>query len=51
MTADAGEDVEKKEYSSIVVWIAIWYNYSGHHCDTSSENSTTYWTQYYRNIQ
>ena len=29
MTADAGEDVEKEEHSSIVGGIASWYNHSG----------------------
>jgi len=28
MIADAGEDVEKEEHSSIVVGIANWYNLS-----------------------
>jgi hypothetical protein len=28
VTADAGEDVEKEEYSSIAGWIASWYNHS-----------------------
>jgi hypothetical protein len=29
VTADAGKDVEKEEYFSIVVGIASWYNHSG----------------------
>jgi hypothetical protein len=29
VTADAGEDMEKAEHSSIVSEIAIWYNDSG----------------------
>ena len=29
MTADAGEDVEKEEHSSIAGRIASWYNHSG----------------------
>jgi hypothetical protein len=29
MTADAGEDVEKEEHSSIVGSTASWYNHSG----------------------
>jgi hypothetical protein len=29
MTADAGEDVEKEEHSSIAGGIASWYNHSG----------------------
>jgi len=29
MTADAGEDAEKEEHSSIVGGIADWYNHSG----------------------
>jgi hypothetical protein len=29
VTADAGEDVEKEEHSSIVGVIANWYNHSG----------------------
>jgi hypothetical protein len=36
VTADAGEDVEKEELSSIVGGIASWYNQSGR----SSENWT-----------
>jgi len=29
VTADAGDDVKKEEYSSIVGGIANWYNHSG----------------------
>jgi hypothetical protein len=36
--ADAGEDVEKKEYSSIAGKIASWYNHSGNQFFSSSEN-------------
>jgi hypothetical protein len=38
LTADAGEDVEKKEHSSIAGGIASWYNYSGKQSSGSSEN-------------
>ena len=47
LTADAGEDVEKEEHSSIVGGIANYYNHSGNQSGGSSEN----WTQYYRRIQ
>jgi hypothetical protein len=40
VTADAGEDVEKEEHSSIVGGIASWYNHSGNHSGSSSENWT-----------
>jgi hypothetical protein len=40
VTADAGEDVEKEEHSSIVGGIASWYNYSGNKFGSSSENWT-----------
>jgi hypothetical protein len=40
MTADAGEDVEKEEYSSIVGGIASFYNHSGNQSGSSSENWT-----------
>jgi hypothetical protein len=40
VTADAGEDVEKKEHSSIVGGIASWYKHSGNPCGDSSENWT-----------
>jgi hypothetical protein len=46
VTADAGEDVEKEEHSSIVGGIASLYNHSGNQSGGSSEN----WTQYYRKI-
>ena len=38
VTADAGEDVEKEEQSSIVGGIASWYNHSGNQSGDSSEN-------------
>jgi hypothetical protein len=38
VTADAVEDVEKKEHSSIADRIASWYNHSGKQSDSSSEN-------------
>jgi hypothetical protein len=38
MTTDIGEDVEKKEHSSIVGRIANWYNHSGNQSGGSSEN-------------
>ena len=37
MTADAGEDVEKEEQSSIVGGIARWDNHSGNQSGCSSE--------------
>jgi hypothetical protein len=37
VTANAGEDVEKEEYSSIAVRIANWYNHSGNQSRGSSE--------------
>jgi hypothetical protein len=40
VTADAGEDVEKEEYSSIVGGIASLYNHSGNQYSSSSENWT-----------
>jgi hypothetical protein len=40
VTADAGEDVEKEEYSSIGSEIASLYNYSGIQSGGSSENRT-----------
>jgi hypothetical protein len=46
VTADASEDVEKEEHSSIVGGIASLYNHSGNQSGSSSEN----WTQYYRRI-
>jgi hypothetical protein len=39
VTADAGEDAEKEEHSSIVGGIAM-YNYSGNQSGDSSENLT-----------
>jgi hypothetical protein len=47
VTADAGKDVEKKENSSIAGGIASWYDHSGAHFDSSSEN----WTYYYLRTQ
>jgi hypothetical protein len=38
VTADANEDVEKERQSSIVIWIASWYNHSGNQSGSSSEN-------------
>jgi len=40
VTADAGEDAEKEEHSSIVGGIADWYNHSGNQSGGSSENWT-----------
>jgi hypothetical protein len=40
VTADAGEDVEKEEHSSIVGGIASLYNHSGNQSGGSSENWT-----------
>jgi hypothetical protein len=40
VTADAGEDVDKEELSSIAGGIANWYSYSGNHFGGSSENWT-----------
>jgi hypothetical protein len=42
VTADAGEDVEKKEHSSIAGGIASWYNYSRNQSGSSSENYRTF---------
>jgi hypothetical protein len=38
VTIHAGEDVEKKEHSSIAGGIAEWYNHSGNKSGGSSEN-------------
>jgi hypothetical protein len=38
VTEDAGEDVEKEEYSSIAGGIASWYNQCGNQSDDFSEN-------------
>jgi hypothetical protein len=38
VTADAGEDVEKEEHSSIAGGIASLYNHSGNRSEGSSEN-------------
>jgi hypothetical protein len=40
VTADAGEDMEKGEHSSIVGGIASLYNHSGNQSGGSSENWT-----------
>jgi hypothetical protein len=37
VTADTGEDVEKKKHSSIAGVIANWYDYSGNQSGSSSE--------------
>jgi len=47
VTADAGEDVEKEEHSSIVGGITDWYNHSGNQSGGSSEN----WTLNYLRTQ
>jgi hypothetical protein len=38
LTADAVEDVEKEEYSSISGGTESWYNHSGNQLGGSSEN-------------
>ena len=38
VTADAGENVEKVEHSSIAGGTASWYNHSENHSGDSSEN-------------
>jgi hypothetical protein len=38
VTADAGEDVEKEEHSSMTGGIANWQNHSGNQPGSSSEN-------------
>jgi hypothetical protein len=43
VTADADEDVEKEEHSSIVRRIENWYKHSGKESGSSSEN----WILYY----
>ncbi|CXH21206.1 Plasmodium variant antigen protein Cir/Yir/Bir, putative [Plasmodium berghei] len=40
VTADAGEDVEKEERSSIAGGIASWYNHSGSQFGSTSEKWT-----------
>jgi hypothetical protein len=40
VTADAGEDVDKEEHSSIAGGIASLYNHSGSQSGSSSENWT-----------
>jgi hypothetical protein len=47
VTADAGEDVEKEEHSSIVDGNANWNNPSGNQFGGYSEN----WTYYYLRVQ
>jgi len=47
VTADAGENVEKEEHSSIVGGITDWYNHSGNQSGGSSEN----WTLNYLRTQ
>jgi hypothetical protein len=38
VTADAAEDVEKEEHSSIAVGMANWYNHTGNKSGSSSES-------------
>ena len=38
VTADASKDVEKEEHSSTAGGIASWYNHSGTHSGSFSEN-------------
>jgi hypothetical protein len=40
VTADAGEDVEKEEHSSIAGGIASWYNHFANQFGVSTENCT-----------
>jgi hypothetical protein len=40
VTANAGKDVKKEEYSSIAGEITSWYNNSGNQFGGSSENWT-----------
>ena len=40
VTANAGEDVEKEEHSSIAGGIASWHNHCGNQFGSSSENWT-----------
>jgi hypothetical protein len=47
VTADAGENVEREEHPSIVGMIETWYNHSGNHSLSSSEN----WLSYYLKTQ
>jgi len=47
VTADAGEDVEEEEHSSIVGGIVSWYNYPRNQSEGSSEN----WILHYLRIQ
>ena len=39
VTADAGEDVDKEERSSVAGGIPSWYNHSGNQFDGSSEKN------------
>jgi len=43
VTADAGEDMEKEEHSTIVGGIEDWYKHSANQSGCSSE----YWTLHY----
>jgi hypothetical protein len=47
VTADASEDVEKEEHSSIVDGIASWYNHCGKQSAVSLEN----WLLHYLRTQ
>jgi len=47
LTADAGEDVEKEEHSSIAGGIANWNNHFGNQSGVSSEN----WRLHYLRTQ
>ena len=38
VTADAGEDIEREDYSSIASGISNWYNHSETHSGSFSEN-------------
>jgi hypothetical protein len=44
VTANAGEDVEKEEHSSIAGGTANWYDHSENQSGHSSENWTSYTT-------
>jgi hypothetical protein len=47
VTADAGEDMEKEEHSSIGGGITSWYNHSGNQSSCCSENWIYLRTQLY----
>jgi hypothetical protein len=47
VTADAGKDLEKEEYSFIAGGIATWYNLFGNQSGGSSEN----WKWFYLKTQ